>query len=75
MVRVGGLGYRIDVTKPQGERISDLTLLKSGETIDPAKSYVVAGVGFGQRGHRGAADLGCDREPYCQAGHCDAGAE
>ena len=43
MVRVGGLGYRIDITKPQGERISDLTLLKTGEAIDPAKSYVVAG--------------------------------
>lgn len=43
MVRVGGLGYRIDVTKPQGERITDMTLLKTGEAIDPAKSYVVAG--------------------------------
>jgi sulfur-oxidizing protein SoxB len=43
MVRTGGLGYRIDVTKPQGERISDMTLLKTGEAIDPAKSYVVAG--------------------------------
>ena len=43
MVRVGGLGYRIDIGKPQGERISDLTLLKTGEAIDPAKSYVVAG--------------------------------
>ena len=43
MVRVGGLGYRIDVTKPQGQRITDLTLLNSGEAIDPAKTYVVAG--------------------------------
>ena len=43
MVRVGGLGYRIDVNKPQGERITDMTLLKSGERIDPSKSYVVAG--------------------------------
>ncbi|WP_027259274.1 thiosulfohydrolase SoxB [Leisingera aquimarina] len=43
MVRVGGMGYRIDITKPQGERISEMTLLKSGEAIDPAKSYVVAG--------------------------------
>ena len=43
MVRIGGLGYRIDITKPQGERISDLTLLKTGEKIDPAKTYVVAG--------------------------------
>ncbi|MEW2914753.1 thiosulfohydrolase SoxB [Leisingera sp. JC11] len=43
MVRVGGLGYRIDVTKPQGQRISEMTLLKTGEAIDPAKNYVVAG--------------------------------
>lgn len=43
MVRVGGLGYRIDVTKRQGERITDMTLLKTGEKIDPSKSYVVAG--------------------------------
>ncbi|MBQ4824957.1 thiosulfohydrolase SoxB [Leisingera sp. HS039] len=43
MVRIGGMGYRIDITKPQGERITDMTLLKNGEAIDPAKSYVVAG--------------------------------
>ena len=43
MVRVGGMGYRIDVTKPQGDRITDMTLLKTGERIDPAKIYVVAG--------------------------------
>lgn len=43
MVRTGGLGYRIDVKKPQGARISDMTLMTSGEAIDPAKSYVVAG--------------------------------
>ncbi len=43
MVRTGGLGYRIDISQPQGQRISDMTLLKSGEAIDPAHSYVVAG--------------------------------
>ena len=43
MVRVGGLGYTIDSTKPQGRRISDMTLLKTGEAIEPAKEYVVAG--------------------------------
>ena len=43
MVRVGGMGYRIDVSKPQGERITEMTLLKTGEKVDPAKSYVVAG--------------------------------
>ncbi|MGB0438875.1 MAG: 5'-nucleotidase C-terminal domain-containing protein, partial [Paracoccaceae bacterium] len=43
MVRIGGMGYRIDINQPQGSRISDMTLLKTGEQIDPAKSYVVAG--------------------------------
>ena len=43
MVRTGGMGYRIDVSKPQGERISEMTLLKTGEAIDPAKTYIVAG--------------------------------
>ncbi|MEO0938059.1 MAG: thiosulfohydrolase SoxB [Pseudomonadota bacterium] len=43
MVRTGGLGYTVDVGKPQGSRISDMTLLSTGEVIDPAKSYVVAG--------------------------------
>jgi sulfur-oxidizing protein SoxB len=43
MVRTGGLGYRIDINKPQGSRISDLTLLRTGEAIDPSKNYVVAG--------------------------------
>ncbi len=43
MVRIGGMGYRVDINKPQGERISDMTLLKTGETIDPSKTYVVAG--------------------------------
>ena len=43
MVRVGGLSYTIDVAKPQGQRISDMTLLKSGAPIDPAREYRVAG--------------------------------
>ncbi|MEN8893197.1 thiosulfohydrolase SoxB [Planktotalea arctica] len=43
MVRIGGMGYRIDVTKKQGERITDMTLLKTGEKIDPSKTYMVAG--------------------------------
>jgi len=43
MVRTGGLGYRIDITKPQGSRITEMALLKSGEAIDPAKTYQVAG--------------------------------
>jgi sulfur-oxidizing protein SoxB len=43
MVRVGGVSYTIDISKPMGSRISDLTLLKDGHPIDPSKDYVVAG--------------------------------
>jgi sulfur-oxidizing protein SoxB len=43
MVRVGGLSYTIDIGKPMGSRISDLTLQPSGKLLDPAKDYVVAG--------------------------------
>ncbi|MBU2993136.1 thiosulfohydrolase SoxB [Octadecabacter sp. 1_MG-2023] len=43
MVRIGGMGYRIDINKPIGERVSNLTLLKTGEAIDPTKTYMVAG--------------------------------
>jgi sulfur-oxidizing protein SoxB len=43
MVRVGGLSYTIDINKPMGRRISDLTRRASGKPIDPAKDYVVAG--------------------------------
>jgi sulfur-oxidizing protein SoxB len=43
MVRCGGLGYTIDVSKPIGSRISNMTHLKSGQPIDPKKEYTVAG--------------------------------
>jgi sulfur-oxidizing protein SoxB len=43
MVRCGGLGYAIDIGQPMGRRISDMTLLKTGKPIDPAKEYTVAG--------------------------------
>lgn len=43
MVRVGGMGYSIDVSKPQGKRITNMTHLASGEAIDPQKTYVVSG--------------------------------
>lgn len=43
MVRVGGMGYTIDPNKEIGERITDMTLLSTGEAIDPKKDYVVAG--------------------------------
>jgi len=43
MVRVGGLAYAVDVSKPIGERISAMALADTGEAIDAAKSYTVAG--------------------------------
>jgi len=43
MVRLGGLAYSIDIQKPIGERITGLTLLRTGETLDPARSYTVGG--------------------------------
>lgn len=43
MVRVGGLSYTIDINKPAGQRISDLTLRASGRPLEANKDYVVAG--------------------------------
>jgi sulfur-oxidizing protein SoxB len=43
MVRVGGMGYRIDIAKPIGSRITDMTLLRTGEAIDAQRSYTVSG--------------------------------
>jgi sulfur-oxidizing protein SoxB len=43
MVRVGGLAYAIDVSKPMGSRISDLTLLRTGQPLEPTRDYTVAG--------------------------------
>ncbi len=43
MVRIGGASYTIDVSKPAGGRISDLTSRTSGKPLEPNKDYVVAG--------------------------------
>jgi sulfur-oxidizing protein SoxB len=43
MVRVGGMAYAIDIKKPIGQRISDMTLVKTGKPIDPKREYVVSG--------------------------------
>jgi S-sulfosulfanyl-L-cysteine sulfohydrolase len=43
MVRIGGMGYAIDVSKPMGSRISELTHLKSGKPIEASKTYTVSG--------------------------------
>jgi sulfur-oxidizing protein SoxB len=55
MVRVGGLGYTIDIRKPIGQRISDMTLLADGKPIDPSKSYVVSGWASVNEGAEGPA--------------------
>ena len=43
MVRVGGMGYIIDINKSQGNRISEMTMLKTGDRIEPEKKYKVGG--------------------------------
>jgi S-sulfosulfanyl-L-cysteine sulfohydrolase len=43
MVRLGGVGFTVDPFKTQGNRISNITHLKTGQPLDAAKSYKVAG--------------------------------
>ena len=78
MVRVGGVSYAIDVARPAGSRISDLTLLRTGKPIEAGTSYNRRGMGERERGHRGPADLGRrglahqgqgNGEPDARAGH------
>ncbi len=53
MVRTGGMGYAIDINKPMGSRISQLTHLKSGKPIEAAKAYTVAGWASVNQGTQG----------------------
>lgn len=43
MVRVGGMGFTVDPHAKMGERFTDMTILKTGELVDPNRDYVVAG--------------------------------
>ncbi|MBN8913249.1 MAG: thiosulfohydrolase SoxB [Rhizobiales bacterium] len=43
MVRCGGLGFTIDVAQHIGNRISNLTLLRTGERLDASREYTVGG--------------------------------
>jgi sulfur-oxidizing protein SoxB len=43
MVRVGGLSYTIDIGKKIGERISDLTVLRTGRPLEAGRDYTVTG--------------------------------
>jgi S-sulfosulfanyl-L-cysteine sulfohydrolase len=53
MVRTGGLGYTIKVDEKMGRRISDMTVLKTGEPIEPTRDYIVAGWASVQEGTQG----------------------
>lgn len=55
MVRVGGMGYTIDIHKPMGSRITNMVHLKTGQPIDAAKEYVVAGWASVNEGTEGPA--------------------
>jgi sulfur-oxidizing protein SoxB len=55
MVRVGGMSYTIDIGKPMGQRISELTLRPSGKAVEPGRDYVVAGWASVNEGTEGPA--------------------
>jgi len=55
MVRVGGMGYSCTPDAVIGSRISKMTNLATGEAVDPAKSYVVAGWASVNEGVEGPA--------------------
>jgi sulfur-oxidizing protein SoxB len=64
MVRVGGMGYRIDVSKRDG--LAHLRHDASGQrrADRPGQDLHGRRLGVGQRRHRGPADLGRDRGVY-----------
>lgn len=43
MVRIGGMGYTINIHEQMGRRISNMVHLKSGQPIEAGREYVVAG--------------------------------
>jgi sulfur-oxidizing protein SoxB len=53
MVRVGGMGFTIDVSQPAGRRISGMTKLATGQPIEASRSYVVSGWASVQEGTEG----------------------
>ena len=68
MVRVGGVRYAIDVGKPIGSRISDLTLLRTGKPLDPTQGLHRRRLGERERGHRRPADLGRRQQLHPEEG-------
>jgi sulfur-oxidizing protein SoxB len=53
MVRVGGMGYTVNIDAPMGQRIANMYLLGTGAPILPGKEYVVAGWGSVNEGVEG----------------------
>lgn len=43
MVRVGGLAYAIDPKAAMGQRISDMTILRTGKPVEASATYTVSG--------------------------------
>ena len=55
MVRVGGMGYTVNVDAVMGSRISNLHLLGSGAPIEAERDYIVAGWGSVSQNVQGPA--------------------
>jgi S-sulfosulfanyl-L-cysteine sulfohydrolase len=55
MVRVGGMGFMVNVDAQLGERISSMQLLSSQENIEAQKEYIVAGWASINEGTEGPA--------------------
>ncbi|MBS0243670.1 MAG: thiosulfohydrolase SoxB [Proteobacteria bacterium] len=53
MVRVAGLSFVLMPDAPAGQRVGELSLTRTGEPIDPMRSYVVAGWGSVNEGIAG----------------------
>ena len=53
MVRVGGISYTCTPKNPIGKRISNLEIIKSGDKIEPTKTYVVGGWGSVKKNTQG----------------------
>lgn len=55
MVRLGGMSYAIDISKPIGQRITDMRLTKGDQPIEAGRDYVVAGWASVNEGTEGPA--------------------
>jgi sulfur-oxidizing protein SoxB len=53
MVRVGGVSYAIDIGQPAGRRITDLKLVRTGQSIEAGRDYTVAGWASVNEGTKG----------------------